>query len=294
MKRHISVLFALIFLSGCVTAGKYKAKEGELAAAQKETADLKNDYASLKTESEKTEQELRARLDAADKQLVSLRKSKKDLQESLDAKKGELTKKVSGLIKERDEISQELAGKERDIEALTRERNLALEAKQAAELAKETELAQLKKNHEDLTASLKSQIASGEITITRLKGKLTVNMVDRILFDSGLAEVKAEGRKVLAQIGSALNDVEDKNIRIEGHTDNIPISGELKNRYPTNWELSTARATAVARYLQDVAKIDPARLAAAGYGEYRPIAANDTPENRALNRRIEIVLVAKD
>ena len=169
-----------------------------------------------------------------------------------------------------------------------------MEAKQAAELAKETELAQLKKNQEDLTASLKSQIASGEITITRLKGKLTVNMVDRILFDSGLAEVKAEGRKVLAQIGSALNDVEDKNIRIEGHTDNIPISGELKNRYPTNWELSTARATAVARYLQDVAKIDPARLAAAGYGEYRPIAANDTPENRALNRRIEIVLVAKD
>ena len=119
-------------------------------------------------------------------------------------------------------------------------------------------------------------------------------MVDKILFDSGMAEVRGEGRKVLGSIGKVLKDITNKDIRIEGHTDNIPIKGELKSKYPTNWELSTARATAVARYLQDEAKVTPERLVAAGYGEYRPVALNDTAENRALNRRIEIVLTARE
>src|SRR5437773_1192646 len=85
-------------------------------------------------------------------------------------------------------------------------------------------LAKVKKSYEDLTAGLKSEIAAGEIKITQLKGKLTVNLVDRILFDSGKAEVKDDGRKVLDKVGSILNSVSDKNIRIEGHTDNKPIN----------------------------------------------------------------------
>jgi chemotaxis protein MotB len=141
---------------------------------------------------------------------------------------------------------------------------------------------------------LKSEISAGEVTITQLKGKLTVNMVDRVLFDSGQAEVRSDGKKVLEKVGKILVTVADKDIRIEGHTDNKPIVGDLKNKYATNWELSTARATAVLRYLQDVAKVDAKHLVAAGYGEYRPVAPNDTPEHLALNRRIEIVLVPRD
>jgi chemotaxis protein MotB len=205
----------------------------------------------------------------------------------LEANKNSLVKKASDLIKERDIIAQKLA--ERETEAA----RLAEELK-AAEAAKAAEIASVKKSYEDLAGSLKSEIAAGEVKITELKGKLTVNMIDRILFDSGQAEVKSNGRTVLAKVGAILKGVSGKDIRIEGHTDNVPIGGELKTRYATNWELSTARATAVARYLQDVASIEPTRLGATGYGEFRPIAPNDTPENRALNRRIEIVLVAKD
>ncbi|MCX5785876.1 MAG: OmpA family protein [Elusimicrobia bacterium] len=323
MKKHIVAFSGLILLSGCVSANKYKVKESELSSAHKEIAGLKDDYNAFKDTSQKTDQDLRAQIDA-------LHKSNKDFQDSLDAKKGELSKKVSELIQERDDLSQKLSAKEQEALALTQARDKALEErktvelakeaelarvtqtkdqealalaqardkaleeKKAAEAAKETELAQVKKNYEDLAANLKSEIANGEITITQLKGKLTVNMVDRILFASGLAVVKADGKKVLERIGSVLNSVKDKYIRIEGHTDNVPISSDLKNKYPTNWELSTARATAVARYLQDVAKVDPQRLVAAGYGEYKPIAPNDTPEHKALNRRIEIVLVPRE
>jgi chemotaxis protein MotB len=156
------------------------------------------------------------------------------------------------------------------------------------------ELVKVKQSYEDLAVGLKSEIAAGEIKITQLKGRLTVNMVDRILFDSGEASVKPNGRKILEKVGSLLNNVQDKDIRIEGHTDNKPIGGELRSKYPSNWELSTARATAVARYLQDHVKVDPKRLVSAGYGEFHPVSLNDTTEGRALNRRIEIVLVARD
>ena len=99
---------------------------------------------------------------------------------------------------------------------------------------------------------------------------------------------------MLQKVGQVLAAVADKDIRIEGHTDNKPIVGDLIKKYATNWELSTARATAVLRYLQDNAKVDGKHLVAAGYGEFRPVSPNDTPEQRALNRRIEIVLVPRD
>jgi len=140
---------------------------------------------------------------------------------------------------------------------------------------------------------MKSEIAKGQVTISELKGRLTVNMVDAILFDSGRAEIKPDGLVVLGKVIEILKSVDDKAIRIEGHTDAIPISGSLTQRYPTNWELSAARAINVARYLQKQA-INPAHLSAAGFGEFKPVADNATLEGRAKNRRIEIVLVPKD
>jgi chemotaxis protein MotB len=118
-------------------------------------------------------------------------------------------------------------------------------------------------------------------------------MVDAILFDSGKAEVKPEGQAILQKIVSIVKDVKDRAIRVEGHTDNVPIIGMLAKKYPTNWELSAARAINVARTLQEQG-IDPAQLSTAAYGEYKPVAGNDTPEGKAKNRRIEIVLVPKE
>jgi chemotaxis protein MotB len=103
--------------------------------------------------------------------------------------------------------------------------------------------------------------------------------------------VKESGKQILDRIASALKNLQDKDIRVEGYTDNVPLSPKLHDRFPTNWELSTARATNVVRYLVENAGLDPSRLIAAGFGEYHPIISNATEEGRAQNRRIDIVLV---
>jgi len=333
MKRHAIVLLACAFaLGGCVSPQKLKDQQALTQTQQKRADGLEKDLGSAKTESAMCKKDLETakaslaaeatteaglqiqvktdadQLAALNTQMASVQKSNKDLQGSLEAKKGELSKKVADLIKEKDELSQKLATASSDLAAATarattaeaavaaKDKDLAQarDEKAAMEKAKADELAKVRQNYEDLTAGLKSEISAGAVTITQLKGKLTVNMVDRILFDPGQAEVRADGKKVLESVGKILAGVADKDIRIEGHTDNKPIGSELKNKYATNWELSTARATAVLRYLQDTAKVDGKHLVAAGYGEFRPVAPNDTPEQRALNRRIEIVLVPRD
>ncbi|MGD0280281.1 MAG: OmpA family protein, partial [Smithella sp.] len=147
--------------------------------------------------------------------------------------------------------------------------------------------------YKNLLQEMKGEIAQGQITITELKGKLTMDVVDKILFDSGEASVKKEGLDVLKRVVDILKNVKDKNIRIEGHTDNVPIAGKLAKVYPTNWELSAARAINVAKYLQQQG-IDPKILSSTAFSEYQPLADNDTPEGRAKNRRIAIILLPKD
>jgi len=117
---------------------------------------------------------------------------------------------------------------------------------------------------------------------------LTVDVAEKIFFASGSSTLKASGKEVLQKVGAAIAGYPDKIIRVVGHTDNVPLRGAM-----TNWELSVMRATNVVRFLQDKSKIDPTRLVAAGRSEYQPVAANDTPEGRQKNRRIEITLMDK-
>ena len=119
-------------------------------------------------------------------------------------------------------------------------------------------------------------------------------MVDRVLFDSGQAQVKPAGVKVLKQLSDILKTVTDKQFRIEGLTDNVPISSKLQDRFKTNWELSTARATTVVHYLIDQASVDRQHLSAVDYADTQPRTSNDSEEGRSSNRRIEIVLYPKD
>ena len=112
-------------------------------------------------------------------------------------------------------------------------------------------------------------------------------MKDAILFESGRAELKPEGIEVLKKLEGLISDF-DNELVIEGHTDNVPMTS---GRFPSNWELSTARAVTVVRYLSESLDIDPGRLSAVGYGEYRPIKPNDTAENRAANRRVNILII---
>ncbi len=128
---------------------------------------------------------------------------------------------------------------------------------------------------------------SGQIVVTRQDDTIVIRLPNQLLFPSASADLRPEAQAVLGVAGTVIAELPHQ-VRIEGHTDNVPVGTE---RYPTNWELSSARATAVLRYLTERAGVDAGRAFAAGFAEFRPVASNDTPEGRALNRRADIVLV---
>ena len=137
-------------------------------------------------------------------------------------------------------------------------------------------------------ADLKKRLADKDVVISRLKDQLKVTVASEILFPSGSAELAPEGADVLRKVAAAANQSTDE-VRVEGHTDSDPIAAVLAQRYPTNWELSTARAAAAVRTLQATGMVPADRLAAVGYGDSHPVAPNDTAEGRAKNRRVEII-----
>jgi len=157
--------------------------------------------------------------------------------------------------------------------------------------AKEGELAHLKETATKLEEQMKEEIAKGDVRLSESGGKLRVDLVDKILFDSGEAQVSKRGEEVLARVGAVLAQIDDKQVQVSGHTDNQRVVGEkLVAQFPSNWELSAARATNVVRFLTEKAGVPPQRLVASGYSEYHPIATNKTVIGRARNRRIEILL----
>ena len=159
---------------------------------------------------------------------------------------------------------------------------------------KEQAMAALRATHDQLVGELQQEIAGRQVEVERIRDKLRVDMVDEVLFDSGVAEIKPEGAAVLRKIGTVLARAHDRGIEVQGHTDNVPIRGALTRRYATNWELSAARATNVARFLQDQAGVDPSALSPSAYAEFRPRATNESDEGRRKNRRIEILLVPRE
>ncbi|GAB4237700.1 MAG: OmpA family protein [Deltaproteobacteria bacterium] len=309
----LSVLAVILAvgMSGCsVMQSTYQKKVDEadtlskrLAALQKKHDDLVAENTALKVRNERLISDLSGMTLQKDKlatdlayvtgQRDKLAVDKEELDKVLQAKSDTLSQTIFDL---RRKVTELEAGNEK-----LRERNAALQAEvdarkrevETLKAAKEEQVQKVSSTYESLLEKMKSEISQGQVTISELKGKLTVNMVDSILFDSGKAEVKAGGLEVLQKVISILADVKDKAIRIEGHTDNVRIVGALAKRYPTNWELSAARAINVARFLQEQG-IDPGQLAAVAYGEYKPVADNDTPEGKAKNRRIEIILVPKE
>jgi chemotaxis protein MotB len=201
--------------------------------------------------------------------------------------------RLLGELDKAGQTAQTLRATEARLEALQAERNnLVAErvALQASVQAKETALAQLKETEVKLQEKVKEEIAKGEIALSQSGGRLRVEMVDKILFDSGDARISRRGEGVLARLGGVLAKMDDKQIQVSGHTDNQPINGKLKRQFPSNWELSTSRALTVVRFLQQKAEVPAERLVASGHGEYQPIASNDTAAGRARNRRIEILL----
>ncbi len=149
------------------------------------------------------------------------------------------------------------------------------------------EMAALQSLGETLRRDLDVSGLSEQVSIEMDERGLVIRFADTVLFDLGSAEVRPEGRPVLTEVGDFLSGTENP-IRVEGHTDNWPISTD---RFPSNWELSTGRAGNVVRFLMDECGISGSRLQAGGYGEYRPLESNETVEGRRRNRRVDVVIL---
>ncbi len=214
------------------------------------------------------------------KEYVALETKSNQTQAQLELDKQNLQAQISKLTGENNRLLDTVEGLKTELE---QEKNAVKQ--------KEKEVSELDKTRMEIESSLKEQIAQKDIKLEEIEGKLKVTFVDKILFDSGSVAVKPKGQEVLLKLADSFRDSEDQNIAVEGHTDEVQIGLALIDRFPTNWELSTARATAVVRFLQEKGNIAPERLTASGFSFYRAVATNDTPEGRKQNRRIEIILI---
>ncbi len=278
----VAIGIAAMLCGGCVAKSDYLQKQAEADGLNRNLAVLTAENTGLKEQIDRLHAN-RDRLIVERDTLVAerdkLAAERDDLSTRLVAKTGETIRAIDKLQERNAELEGDKQMLQESITLLKKTREEAVRT--------------VSKTYENLLAEMKGEIEQGQIAITELKGKLTVDVVDKILFDSGRAEVKPEGLEVLKRVVAILMEVTDKTIRVEGHTDNVPISGALVKRYPTNWELSAARSITVTRYLEKEG-LDPALLSAAAFGEYQPVADNDTPEGRAKNRRIAIILLPKE
>jgi chemotaxis protein MotB len=285
MKRILPVVLLVIGLSlgGCVSKNTYQQKVNEAELLNHDVADLTSSVAKLRQE----KSELQNDLSNLNARLVEALQQNSKLQRDLLAAHADQERQKGSLTQRQQQLEDMQQTNDRLL-ATVEDLNRALEKEK---IAREARLAKVKNTYNQLVNALEEEIKRGELTISNLEGQLSVNLLNKILFDSGKTTIKGDGKKVLKSLGDVLNKFPDKALQIAGHTDNVQISSRLKERYPSNWELSTARATSVVHFLQEKVGLPGERLIAAGYSEYQPVASNDTPEGRAQNRRIQILLV---
>lgn len=307
IKKIPLAVVTLVFVASCVSPKVYKELEGKYNNLKQENRKLSEDNESLLSAKTAAENELKQLQAAYDEAVEERNKSQSDynatkanydaLKDSYDA----LEKNSSAAIAANSQKNRELLAQ--------------LEAKEQALAAENQRLLKLKNELEDRSnrvAELEKVIADKDAAMTALKdaisraltdfegkgltveqrnGKVYVSMENKLLFDSGSWAVGTQGRRAVQQLGTVLGQNPDIAVLIEGHTDNVPYQGS--GQLSGNWDLSTKRATAIVNILRENPDINPENLTAAGRGEYAPIATNDTPEGRAKNRRIEVILTPK-
>jgi len=256
-----------------------------LGQKKQDVQELQGLLAAESLASENIKKRLLEEKDAASRNEQVLKKKLEDGKGRIEA----LRKAISEKARKASLLQQRLAKELQHSEA--RKRRLE-EIKRLAEVRKR-KLEETAKTSEALIKQLQDQIEQGNVVISRMKNRLSVQIVNRVLFASGSTQVSKKGKEILKDVSKVLKGVKGNTIRIEGHTDNVPISTSLSARFPSNWELSTARATQVVRYLIEE-EVDPQNLMAAGVSQYDPVAPNDSPEGRQMNRRIEIILAPKE
>jgi chemotaxis protein MotB len=280
-----------ILLSGCgVSSAVHQATLKDLAAARSDLDRLRDENTTLKSEVAARQaviQDLRQQIKEGENkgQMESQdvdRLSKRNL---------ELVGEVANLSSQNRDLSQTLEARDQELEQI---RTRIAEQEKVQEKAKEEKNSRFKSTYDNLVGRFQDEIKQGEVSVTQGRDKLSVNMVEKALFKPGSAEIKPTGLKLLNRVGEILKSDTDQPIRIEGYTDNVAIGSSRTDKFRSNWDLSAARAAAVVRHLSGPVGIPSERFSAVGFADNRPIASNQTPEGRALNRRIEIVLLSPD
>lgn len=312
------------------TAGQYNKLYNEKVATELELQSLKRQYGNERANLEGSITDLKNQVERLNREIEALKKQNADERDSAAKRIKELEDMTDILKKKGSEREKQLIDENRKLqnrceEELTKLRDelktqrekcikdlAALKndyEKKIAELKKEisalnNELSDLKKLTEkqkqelermedqakELEKQLSEEIKNGNIKLKRFHDKLIINIDDKISFDSGSAQLKKEIMPALGKITVILNNFPENRIIVEGHTDNVPISTA---KFRDNWQLSTERALSVLGFILKEKKLNASRFSAAGYAEFNPIVPNDKPENRALNRRVDIVVVPR-
>ena len=298
----------LAMTTSCVSKKIYADLETKFAELKKERNALSDENESLKTAKNqldldngtlKTElDKLKAERDKLAADYAASSNNLKILQSSYNAlEKNSDESLKANMDKNRDLLAQ-LEAKEKALAAeKSRLAKLSTDLKDRSDRVNELEgliaakEASMKKLKETLSKSLKAFEGKG-LTVQQKDGKVYVSMENKLLFESGSWAVGAEGKKAVVAVGKVLGDNPDISVLIEGHTDNDKFGGAV-GQIENNWDLSTKRATSIVNILGENAKINKQNLTAAGRGEFSPLMSNDTPEGKAKNRRIEIILTPK-
>lgn len=319
--RILPIFIIIATLSSCVSPKVVEDIKQQRQETFQENQEIKKENTSLSTENIELKEKL-SRLNSEITQLISdstiraascrqLQSQLDDLNEAYDLltaknsqmmrNKAEETKK---LLKELQNTREELLKKEDEL--LTLEQNLSVKQKELLNIQNELierekkvmELQSIINRKDSLLSALKDRISSAllgfegdGLTITQKNGKVYISLEEQLLFASGSWQVDSRGREALSKLSKALENQQDINVLIEGHTDSIPFGG--RGQIKDNWDLSVVRATAIVRILTSSSSIDPERLTAAGKGEFVPIQSNSTSAGRSANRRIEIILTPK-
>ena len=232
---------------------------------------------TLEAEIKRLQDEITAR----DKQIEDRNREVATLQAKLDDAAA-LNQQLTGALEKAGQSVDSLVAKSTSLKQALADTKARLEELRKAQEAAQKRAALLK----SLALKFKKMVDSGDLKIVIRDGRMTLQLRNDVLFDSGKVAIKKGGKDALTEVGQILGTLTDREFQVAGHTDNVPISTA---RFPSNWELSTARAVQVVKYLVD-AGVKPELLSAAGYGEFDSVASNETTEGKAKNRRIEIVL----
>jgi chemotaxis protein MotB len=309
MIKKIALGIVVIALSAsCVSKKVFNELETKFADLKKEnrrTADLNDsitkakskldlDYATLKANYDKT----KAERDKLAIDFAAAEKNLKTLQASYNALEKNSDKSLKENMAKNRELLAQLEAKEKALVAEKERLNkLSADLKKGTDRVNELESimaakeAAMKKLKDALSKSLKAFEGKG-LTVNQRDGKVYVSMENKLLFESGSWAVGLEGKKAVVAVGSVLAQNPDIAVLIEGHTDNDKFAGAV-GQIENNWDLSTKRATAIVNILSENKAVKKENLTAAGRGEFAPLMSNDTPEGKAKNRRIEIILTPK-